>query len=120
MERIPLHEQREKWRTARSGFAKRTLPTPLARSKWPWTRPRSSFARRHGSRAPCMHARGHQPVLHVRHGGGTHVPREEFDQRAPRFAEWVERIYERSGVKAALAMPDKTNPALRTFTGEAR
>jgi len=26
----------------------------------------------------------------------------------------------RPGVKAALAMPDKTNPALRTFSGEVR
>jgi len=34
--------------------------------------------------------------------------------------EWVERVKARPGVKAALAMPDKTNPALRTFSGHAR
>jgi len=47
-------------------------------------------------------------------------PEQRFDQRAPRFTEWVQRVYERPGVKAALAMPNRTNPALRTFTGEAR
>ena len=41
-------------------------------------------------------------------------------QRAPRLLEWVERTRARPGVAAALAMPDHTNPALRTFTGHVR
>jgi glutathione S-transferase len=47
-------------------------------------------------------------------------PEKEYDTRAPRFTDWVRRMNERPGVKAALAMPNRTNPALRTFTGEAR
>jgi hypothetical protein len=27
-------------------------------------------------------------------------------------------MFDRPGVKAAFAMPDRTNPAFRTFTGE--
>jgi glutathione S-transferase len=36
----------------------------------------------------------------------------------PRLTDWVERMRARPGVAAALARPDMTNPALRTFTGE--
>ncbi len=39
--------------------------------------------------------------------------------RHPHMNEWLERMGARPGVRAALAMPDHTNPALRTFTGEA-
>jgi glutathione S-transferase len=47
-------------------------------------------------------------------------PEMNVEQRAPRLVEWIERVRARPGVKAAFAMPDRTNPALRTFTGEAR
>ncbi len=40
--------------------------------------------------------------------------------RAPRLADWVARVSARPGVQAAFTMPDRTDPALRTFTGEAR
>jgi glutathione S-transferase len=42
------------------------------------------------------------------------------EKRAPRLIDWLARMNARPGVIAALAMPNKTNPALRTFTGEAR
>ncbi len=47
-------------------------------------------------------------------------PELKVEQRAPRLVDWVARVHARPGVQAALAMPDHTNPALRTFTGEAR
>ena len=40
-------------------------------------------------------------------------------KRCPRLLDWAARVRQRPGVIAALAMPDHTNPALRTFTGEA-
>ena len=36
----------------------------------------------------------------------------------PRLLDWVDRMRARPGVARALAGPDKTNRALRTFTGE--
>ncbi len=47
-------------------------------------------------------------------------PELEVPSRAPRLVEWVERIKARPAVAIALAGPDHTNPALRTFTGHAR
>ena len=37
-----------------------------------------------------------------------------------RLVDWLGRVRARPGVQAALAMPDRTNPALRTFSGDAR
>jgi glutathione S-transferase len=47
-------------------------------------------------------------------------PEMGVEKRAPRLVEWVERVRARPGVAAALAMPDRTNPALRTFSGHVR
>ena len=47
-------------------------------------------------------------------------PQLNVGTRAPQLSKWVARMYERPAVKAAFAMPNRTNPAFRTFTGEAR
>jgi glutathione S-transferase len=47
-------------------------------------------------------------------------PQMNVGSRAPHLTRWVARMFGRPGVKAAFAMPDRTNPAFRTFTGEAR
>jgi glutathione S-transferase len=46
-------------------------------------------------------------------------PQLQVGARAPHLTRWVARMFERPGVKAAFAMPDRTNPSFRTFTGEA-
>jgi glutathione S-transferase len=47
-------------------------------------------------------------------------PELEVAAKYPRLVDWRDRMNARPGVQAALAMPDHTNPALRTFTGHAR
>jgi glutathione S-transferase len=120
MERIPLHEQREKWRTARSGFSDADLANATRKIEVAVDKAEKQL-RETPWLAGTMYTLADINLFSM---CGTAVgrmfPEKKFDQRAPRFTEWVERIYERPGVKAALAMPDKTNPALRTFTGEAR
>jgi glutathione S-transferase len=120
LERIPLHEQREKWRTARSGFSEADLANAtrkievaidkvekqLARGPWlagdMYTLADINFFSMCGMAVERM------------------FPEMNVAKRAPRLVEWAARMYARPGVKAALAMPNRTNPALRTFTGEAR
>ena len=41
-------------------------------------------------------------------------------ERCPRLLAWADRIRARPGAAAALAGPDHTNPALRTFTGHVK
>jgi glutathione S-transferase len=120
VERIPLYEQRVKWRTARSGFSEAYLANAtrkievavdkaeqqLRQTKWiagdMYTLADINFFSMCGLAVQRM------------------FPEMQVEKRAPRLVDWVARMYERPGVKAALAMPNRTNPALRTFTGEAR
>jgi glutathione S-transferase len=120
VDRIPLYEQRVKWRTARSGFSEADLANAtrkievavdkaeqqLRQTKWiagdMYTLADINFFSMCGFAVQRM------------------FPEMQVEKRAPRLVDWVARMHERPGVKAALAMPNRTNPALRTFTGEAR
>ena len=119
MQRIPLHEQREKWRTARSGFSEADLANAtrkievavdkverqLQTSQWlagdTYTLADINFFATGGMALERL------------------FPQMNVGARAPRLTQWVARMFERPAIKAAFAMPDRTNPALRTFTGEA-
>ena len=118
VERIPLYEQREKWRTARSGFdeddlANATRKIEVAVDKvedqlkqTPWL-------------AGDMYTLA--DINYFSHCGmmlARMFPDIGTQERCPRLLDWVERMNARPGVAAALAMPDHTNPALRTFSGE--
>jgi glutathione S-transferase len=120
LERIPLHEQREKWRTARSGFLEADLANAmrkidvavdkvqdqLGQSEWiagdMFTTADVNFFCMCGMMVERM------------------FPDMDVPNRAPRLAAWRKRMEARPGVQAALQMPDHTNPALRTFTGHVR
>jgi glutathione S-transferase len=118
VERIPLHEQREKWKTARSGFneadlanAKRKVAVALDKveaqlAETPWL-------------AGDMYTLA--DINFFSHCG-MYVARMFPDltdaAKHPRLEAWRVRIAERPAVEEALAMPDHTNPALRTFNGE--
>jgi glutathione S-transferase len=119
MARIPLHEQREKWRTARSGFSEVDLANATRKievavdkierqlQQTPWL-------------AGDMYTLADINFFAI---GGMALerlfPQMNLGSRAPHLTRWVARMFARPGVKAAFAMPDRTNPAFRTFTGEA-
>jgi glutathione S-transferase len=120
MERIPLPDQRKKWHTARSGFSEADLQNAtdkiiyacqkvenhLARNQWlageMFTSADANFFSMCGMMVERM------------------FPELEVAKNYPRLLDWRDRTHARPGVKAALEMPDHTNPALRTFTGEVR
>lgn len=118
VQRIPLYEQREKWRSARSGFSAEDLDNATRKievavdkveaqlRKTPWlagdmyTLADINFFSYCGMRLANMF-----PDIGTR-------------KRCPTLLAWAERIEARPAVQAALAMPDHTNPALRTFSGD--
>jgi glutathione S-transferase len=120
MARIPLHEQREKWRTARSGFSEADLANATRKievavdqverqlTQAPWLAGNACTLADINFFASC--------------GAGLQrlFPEMHTEMRAPRLTDWIGRMLARPGVQAALAMPNRTNPALRTFSGEAR
>ena len=118
--RIPLHEQREKWRTARSGFSEADLANATRKIEVAVDKVERTLAE-----APWIAGSMYTLAdINFYSMCGMAVqrmfPEMNIEKRAPRLVDWVARMNARPGVKAALAMPNRTNPALRTFTGEAR
>ena len=118
--RIPLHEQREKWRTARSGFSETDLANATRKIEVAVDKVEQQLAQTPWL-AGSMYTLADINFFAI---GGFALqrlfPEMNLEKRAPRLLEWVTRMHERPAVKAAFAMPNRTNPALRTFTGEAR
>jgi glutathione S-transferase len=120
MERIPLPDQRKKWATARSGFSEADLQNATDKIVYalekiekvlgngPWlvgdmyTTADINFYAMCGMMVERM------------------FPELEVAAKYPRVCDWRDRMNARTGVQAGLQMPDHTNPALRTWTGEVR
>src|SRR5580692_10112301 len=109
MARIPLQEQREKWRTARSGFsdgdlANATRKIEVAVDKVEQQLQKSAWL------AGDTYTLADINFFAI---GGMALdrlfPQLNVGTRAPRLAQWVLRMYERPAVKAAFAMPNRTN-----------
>ena len=118
VERIPLHEQREKWRTARSGFGEADLANAKRKVSVALDKVEAQLSRTAWLAGDMFTLANINFFSHC----GLYVQRmfpDLTDERKhPRLNEWRNRLAERTGVKAALAMPDRTNPALRTMSGE--
>ena len=120
MERIPLPDQRNKWRTAPSGFSDADLANAtqkivyavdkvekqLAQTAWlagkEYTLADINFYSLCGMMVERM------------------FPELQIAQRCPRLVEWRENVTARPAVARALAAEDRTEPGLRTWTGHAR
>jgi glutathione S-transferase len=118
--RIPLHEQREKWRTARSGFSESDLANATRKVQVAVGKVEQQLARTPWLAGDMYTLADINFFAHCGIAVNRLFPEMEVAKRAPRLMEWVERVKARPGVKEALAMPDKTNPALRTFSGDVR
>jgi glutathione S-transferase len=118
VERIPLPEQRQKWRTARSGFGAADLDNAKRKVLVAVDKVEEQL-----SRTPWLAGDSYTlaDINFFSHCGmyvSRMFPDITDDRKHPRLSEWRDRVAQRAGVKEALAMPDHTNPALRTFTGE--
>jgi glutathione S-transferase len=118
MERIPLHEQREKWRTARSGFSEADLGNATRKIEVAVDKVEQQLRN-----SPWLAGDAFTLAdINFFAIGGVALdrlfPTMQVGTRAPHLSDWVARMFDRPGVKAAFAMPDRTNPKLRTFTGE--
>ena len=120
MERIPLPDQRKKWRTARSGFSETDLANAtekivyavdkvekqLTQTAWlagaDYTLADINFYSMCGMMVQRM------------------FPELEIAKRCPHLAAWRDTVAARPAVGKALAGEDRTAPGLRTWTGHAR
>jgi len=120
MSRIPLKEQREKWRTARSGFAQDQLDEATRKIEVACNRVEAALADGPWLIGDFYSLADINFFSYCGIAVGRMFPEMVTAQSHPRLTDWVERMRARPGVAMALAGPDHTDPKLRTFTGEAR
>jgi glutathione S-transferase len=118
LERIPLHEQREKWKTARSGFDEKDLANATRKIEVAVDKVEAQLNETLWLAGEMYTLADINFFSHCGMYVDRMFPEMNVAQRAPKLADWRERMLARPGVQEALAMPDHTNPALRTFTGE--
>jgi len=120
MERIPLPDQRKKWRTARSGFSGADLKYATDKILYAVDKVEKQL----GETAWIAGEDYTLADINFFSSCGMSVERMFPDlaigQRCPRLIAWRERMKARPAVTRALAAEDRTAPGLRTWTGEAR
>ena len=120
VERIPLHEQREKWKTARSGFSEADLANATRKIEVAVQKVEDQLADTPWLAGDMFTLADINFFSHCGMMIARMFPEIGNPERCPRLLDWAERMRARPGVKAALEMPDHTNPALRTFTGHVK
>ena len=120
LDRIPLHEQREKWKTARSGFSETDLSNATRKIEVAVDK-----AERQLADTPWLAGDSYSlaDINFFSHCGvmvERMFPELDVPARAPKLIAWRQRMHDRPAIAAALKGEDRTDPRLRTFTGEAR
>lgn len=120
MARVPLKDQRDKWRAARSGFTAEQLQAATVKVEAAVDKVEAQLAKGPWLTGEMFTLADINFFSHCGMMIGRMFPEIGTKERCPRLLDWADRMRARPGVAAALNMPDHTNPALRTFTGEAR
>src|SRR6185369_13050947 len=118
--RIPLHEQREKRKTARSGFSEADLANATRKIEVAVAKVEDQLGKTTWLAGDMFTLADVNFFSHCGMMLARMFPEIGTPERVPRLLEWVERTRTRPGVASALAGPDHTNPALRTFTGHVK
>ncbi len=120
VDRIPLHEQREKWKTARSGFSEADLANATRKIEVAAAKVEDQLRKAPWLAGDMFTLADVNFFSHCGMMIARMFPEIGNEANCPRLLDWVERTRARPGVAAALSMPDHTNPALRTFTGHVK
>ncbi|WP_129791856.1 glutathione S-transferase family protein [Sphingosinicella sp. CPCC 101087] len=120
LERIPLHEQREKWRTARSGFSEADLANATRKIEVAVDKVEAQLGETAWLAGDMFTLADVNFYSHCGMMVERMFPEMEIASRCPRLVDWRERLTARPAVQEALNMPDHTEPGLRTWSGHAR
>ena len=120
VDRIPLPEQREKWKTARSGFSEADLANATRKVGVAVDKVEDQLGRTPWLAGDMFTLADINFFSHCGMMIARLFPEIGTPERCPRLLAWADRIRARPGAAAALASPDHTNPALRTFTGHVK
>jgi glutathione S-transferase len=120
MARIPLPDQRAKWKAARSGFSDDQLANATAKIDYALDKVETQLAH-----TPWLAGESYTlaDINFYAHCGmmvERMFPEMAVATRFPRLIEWRDRVTARPAMQQALAMPDHTEPGLRTWSGHVR
>ena len=117
LENIPLHEQREKWRTARSGFSEADLANATRKIEVAVDKVEAQLGETEWLAGDMFTLADINFYSHCGAMVERMFPEMEIARRTPRLVDWRERVTARPAVREALNMPDHTAPGLRTWSG---
>jgi glutathione S-transferase len=120
MERIPLPDQRKKWRTARSGFSEADLANATEKILYAVDKVENQLGRTAWLAGDAYTLADINLYSHCGMMVERMFPELEIAKRCPRLVAWREKMTARPAVARALKGEDRTAPGLRTWTGEAR
>jgi glutathione S-transferase len=120
MSHVPLPDQRKKWMTARSGFEQKDLDYALEKIEYALNKIETQL-----SETPYLAGETYSlaDINFYAHCGlsvNRMFPQFDVDNRFPHLVRWRESISERPAVQEALASEDRTQPGLRTWSGDGR
>jgi glutathione S-transferase len=120
MERIPLPDQRKKWRTARSGFSDADLAHATEKILYAVDKVEKQL----GSSAWLAGDAYTLADINFYSMCGMMVermfPEMEIGRRCPKLVAWREKMSARPAIVTALQQEDRTEPGLRTWSGHVR
>jgi glutathione S-transferase len=120
MERIPLPDQRAKWRTARSGFSEQDLAHATGKILYAVDKVEKQLGETEWIAGDDYTLADINFFSYCGVAVERMFPEMKISKRCPRLVEWGEKMRARPAVKRALAGEDRTAPGLRTWSGEAR
>jgi glutathione S-transferase len=120
MSHVPLPDQRKKWQTARSGFAQKDLDYATEKIEYALARieqqlDRTAFLAGESYTLADINFYAHCGLMVNRM-----FPDLNVDERFPNLVRWRDAISDRPAVQEALGSEDRTQPGLRTWSGDGR
>jgi glutathione S-transferase len=115
---IPLPDQRKKWATARSGFSEADLQNASEKIDYALAKVEKQLAE-----TPWLAGETYTlaDINFYSHCGmmvERMFPEKEVAVNYPRLVDWRERVTARPAVAEALKSEDRTQPGLRTWSGD--
>ena len=120
MSHVPLPDQQKKWRTARSGFEQKDLDHALEKIGYALNKIEAHLA---DNAFLAGGTYGLADINFYAHCGlmvNRMFPQFEVDENYPNMVRWREAISDRPAVQKALSAEDRTQPGLRTWSGDGR
>ncbi len=120
MSHVPLPDQRRKWKTARSGFEQKDLDHAMEKIEYALAKVDAQLDETTWLAGDTYTLADINFYSHCGVMANRMFPDLDVDNRYPNLVRWREAMSDRPAVQKALAAEDRTQPGLRTWSGDGR